>query len=241
MSCCESYDAFLNRIFSFEKQDFSFGVERVEPSASVKDKVNEDRTFRYFIGDTVVFDLEDSQKSFIQNHYVEPLYRVAEDCLAEKFNERTLHMTLHDLNSSAQNDSRVMQRMFETEVALAQRLHEANIRAERINMVTTCVFNMVNTSLVLGLKPKTKEDYEKLMKLYWFVEDVLQLPYPLTPHITLAYYRRNGFEGMQLQDIERVINELNRETFEITLSTDRLYYQKFVNMNEFVNIMPFIR
>lgn len=241
MSYCESYEAFKKRIFSFQKQDFSFGAKHLDPSSSVKDKVNEDRTFRHFIGDTVVFDLDDSQKNFVQNHYVEPLYRLAGDCFAEKFKEHTLHMTLHDLNSSAQADIAVMQKMFETEVILAQRLREAEFNPECINMITTCVFNMVNTSLVLGLRPKTEDDYNKLMKLYYFVEDICCLPYPLTPHITLAYYNQNGFAGAKLQEIERVVNDLNNNNFEIILSTDRLYYQRFINMNTFFNIMRFAK
>ena len=239
--CCESYDDFLRRIFSFQNPNFTFGVGRFEPSGSVPYKVNADGTFSSFIGDTVVFDLEQSQKHFIKTHYIEPLYSVSWNCFAEKFYESTLHMTLHDLNSSQYNDFAVMQKMFETEVELARRLRDVAHKPDDIHMVTTCVFNMVNTSLVLGLKPKTEEDYGKLMKLYYLVDEVCQLPYPLTPHITLAYYNRYGFEGEQLGEIERVVNEMNRDSFEITLSTGKLYYQKFLNMNEFFNIMPFIR
>jgi len=236
----ESYEDFLERIFSFENPNFTFGLEKFEPSGSVVAKVDADGKFSRFVGDTVVFDLEPLQKRFIQTRYIEPLYRVAPECFAEKFHESTLHMTLHDLNASV-NDDVVMHRVFETEIRLAQKLREATIKPERINMVTTCVFNMVNTSLVLGLKPKTQEDYDKLMWLYYFVEDICQLPYPLTPHITLAYYGRNGFAGERIESIEKVVNELNCSNFEITLSMDRLYYQKFLNMNEFFNIMSFTK
>jgi len=95
--------------------------------------------------------------------------------------------------------------------------------------------------MVLGLKPKTQEDFAKLMRLYYFVDDICQLPYPLTPHITLAYYGRKGVEGKDLWRIEKVVNEMNRECFSMTLATEKLYYQKFVNMDAFVNVMPFVR
>jgi len=237
----ESYDNFLGRIFSFEKPDFSFGVAKFNPSGSVSKKVNEDGTFRRFIGDTVVFDLEHSQKQLIKTFYIDPLYDVAGGCFAEKFHETTIHMTLHDLNSSEYDDYDVLKKMFETEVELVKRIRDVACAPDSIKMVTTCVFNMVNTSMVIGLVPKTQEDYHKLMKLYNVVDDICQLPYPLTPHITLAYYNRNGFEGELLTEIERIVNKMNDVSHEIVLSTSRLYYQKFVNMNTFFNVIPFIK
>jgi len=237
----ESYEDFLERIFSFENPNFTFGLEKFEPSGSVVAKVDADGKFSRFVGDTVVFDLEPLQKRFIQTRYIEPLYRVAPECFAEKFHESTLHMTLHDLNSSEYDDYEVLKKMFETEVELAKRLQDVASTPDSIHMVTTCVFNMVNTSLVLGLIPKSDADYHKLMKLYYLVDEVCQLPYPLTPHITLAYYNRYGFEGEKLRAIERTVNEMNGRNHEIVLSTSRLYYQKFVSMNEFFNIMPFTK
>jgi len=237
----ESYNDFLERIFSFENPNFSFGVEKFNPSGSVFKKVNEDGTFRRFIGDTVVFDLEQSQKQLIKTDYIDPLYSVSGDCFAEMFNESTLHMTLHDLNSSEYDDYDVLKNMFDTEVELAKILRNVTTLPDRIDMVTTCVFNMVNTSLVIGLKPKTPKAYYELMTLYQVVDEIYQLPYPFTPHITLAYYRRNGFEGKQLEEIERVVNEMNCKRHEITLFPSRLYYQKFVNMNEFFSIIPFYK
>lgn len=235
----ESYEEFLERINSFEKPYFHFGVERLEPSNSVKQKVDGNGMFKDFIGDTVVFELDEKQKCFLQTHYIDELYLENSNCFAEKLKESTLHMTLHDLNSSAEAGM-VMHRMFETEIVLAKRIREARLKKQSINMVTTCVFNMVNTSLVLGLKPEKKEDYEKLMELYYLIEAFYPLPYDLTPHITLAYYHRNGFEGEQLEEIQRKVNKLNEKQYRIELSTDRLYYQKFISMNEYFSIMPFI-
>ena len=101
--------------------------------------------------------------------------------------------------------------------------------------------NMVNTSLVLGLRPKYEEDYEKLMHLYSHIDKISPLSYPFTPHITLAYFNREGFGGEELRKIEHVINYLNRASFEIPLSTKRLFYQKFISMNDYFNILPFVK
>lgn len=241
MSYYEDFWAFQERIFSFEKSDFSFGVDYLSPSNSVMEKVNDDGTFRYFIGDTVVFDLDNSQKEFIQNHYLSPLYHIAGRTFAKEFHKKTLHMTLHDLNASNCSNEETLRRMFETEITLAEKLASANFKAETITMETTCVFNMVNTSLVLGLKPKSQCDYDKLMNLYMFVDDIQPLPYQLTPHITLAYYGKQGIEKSTLDSIERTINYLNKNHLDIVLSTTHLYYQKFVNMDNFFSIMPFVR
>ena len=237
----ESFRSFLDRIFLFEHANFSFWGDKFTPSESVFKKVAEDGYFKRFIGDTVVFDLDESQKRFIKTQFVDPLYNVAGECFAEKFHESTLHMTLHDLNSSEYDDYDVQKKMFETEAELSKRLQDRESTPDSIHMITTCVFNMVNTSLVLGLIPRSDEDYHKLMRPYYLVDEVYQLPYPLTPHITLAYYGRNGFEGEELRAIERTVNEMNGRNHEIVLSTSRLYYQKFVSMNEFVSVMPFVK
>ena len=238
---CETYNQFLDRIYSFEKPEFSFGQQWFEPSASAKAKVDERGKFKHFIGDTTVFDLSDIDKYFITKHYIDPLYNVVGDVLAERFCTNTLHMTLHDLNSTNTEDYQVVKKMFYTEIELAKKISNNKIYNQSINMVTTCVFNMVNTSLVLGLVPETEDDYIKLMTLYNLVDSVQELPYPLTPHITLAYYAKNGFYGEKLHEVENIVNALNHESFYITLYTDKLYYQKFINMNKFISIMPFVK
>lgn len=235
----ESYADFLSRISSFQKADFSFGVERFFPSDSAKSKVDETSAFRDFFGDTVVFNLNDEQKHFIKEHFIAPLYIAAPECLAEQLNERTLHMTLHDLNASNNCDASFLQKMFETEILLSEVVRQANIQPQTITMTTTFVFNMVNTSLVLGLLPKTDRDHHNLMYLYSLVESVHSLPYPLTPHITLAYFNHSEFTGDSLYTLQNAVNALNHQQFDISLSTDNLFYQKFISMNDYFNIMSF--
>ena len=103
-------------------------------------------------------------------------------------------------------------------------------------MRTKFIFNMVNTSLVLGLYPVNEEEYAKLMVLYDSIDKIKSLPYPFTPHITLAYYNRFGFSENSKRKLETVVNSLNKESFLIELNTDNLYYQKFTNMNNYINI-----
>lgn len=90
-------------------------------------------------------------------------------------------------------------------------------------MKTNYIFNMVNTSIVLGLYPADEIEYKKMMKLYQLVDDIKNLPYPLAPHITLAYYNRNGFSKDLVSRLENTVNKLNENIFEIELSTENWY------------------
>ena len=96
---------------------------------------------------------------------------------------------------------------------------------------------MVGTSLVLGLYPASEEDYCKLMELYERFNEVKYLNYSLTPHITLAYYNVHGFHAESARKLETVIYNLNDLELEIELSTEQLYYQKFITMNHYIDIL----
>ena len=107
-------------------------------------------------------------------------------------------------------------------------------------MKTKCVFNMVNTSLVVGLYPVDEQEYEKLMALYCLFDEVKTLSYSLTPHITLAYYNVNGFSVKSELKLEKVVRELNECELEIELDVRNLYYQKFRSMNDYINIFSMV-
>ncbi|MBR4110763.1 MAG: ligT like phosphoesterase [Clostridia bacterium] len=241
MSSYEGFDNFMHRILSFQKPDFHFGVERFVPSGSIPGKVREDRSFSTFVGDTVVFNLSEVQKKIIFERYIKPLYEAVPHCFAEMLQEHTLHMTLHDLNASAVCDYDVTESMFETEVLMARLIEALKVKPQTISMITTCAFNMVNTSLVLGLRPATEDDYEKLMDLYCHVDKIRSLPYPFTPHITLAYFNREGFGIEEIRRIEHLLTYLNKVCFEVPLSTESLVYQKFISMNDYFNVLPFVK
>lgn len=228
----ETYQEFLSRINSFEKPEVSFGAEDFVPSTSVVQKVNEENGFSNFYGDTVVFELDSHTKHQL-SEYVKALYEVVPQCFCEKLRTDTFHMTLHDLSNAPVKEA-VAADMQENERAI--QLQEKAITSQTIVMRTKYVFNMVNTSLVLGLYPINESEYTKLMNLYNMMDSVKSLPYPFTPHITLAYYNRHGFKTEDARKLEQVVQELNRTSFEIQLCTEDLYYQHFVSMNAYQNI-----
>ena len=105
-------------------------------------------------------------------------------------------------------------------------------------MKSKYIFNMVNTSLVLGLYPADEDEYRGLMELYYIFDSVKELSYPLTPHITLAYYNINGFDLQAAEVLEDTVNRLNNNEFELELNVHYLYYQRFTSMNDYINIFP---
>ncbi|MDE5769135.1 MAG: hypothetical protein K2H82_07090 [Oscillospiraceae bacterium] len=231
----ETYQEFLNRIQAFELPLLSLRDGDFIANASVAEKVNENHAFHPFYGDTVVFDLSEQEKSQL-NHMIEQLYQEAPDCFSERLINSTMHMTLHDL-SNFPVLAEVFDKMQENEIQLRQLLSDMPIPEQSIQMKSQAVFNMVNTSLVLGLYPADAQEYKKLMYLYSLIDRIMKLPYPMTPHITLAYYRRKGFSQENKRKLEHVVNTLNQSSHTFHLTTKRLYYQHFESMNAYNNIL----
>lgn len=233
----ENYKDFLNRINSFEKETLYLGDDDFQVNSGVLAKVSNNK-FANFYGDTVVFNLDNSTKSKLAE-ITEKLHSFAGECFCEKLKESTFHITLHDLNNSPVLQD-ISTDISKSEINLKKTLQNNPIKSQTIRMKTSYIFNMVNTSIVLGLYPADNVEYNKLITLYNLVDKIKVLPYPLTPHITLAYYNQNGFSKNSARKLESIVNKLNKEQFEIPLSTKNLVYQKFTSMNNYIDIFSFI-
>ena len=228
----ENYIEFLDRINSFEKKDISFGESDFSVNPSFTKKVDGNNAFRDFYGDTIVFDLDDVTKCKLAE-IVEEIYESAPECFCEKLISSTFHMTLHDLSNAPVLDE-VAAELFSNELKVLELKQKVDVC--KIKMKSKYIFNMVNTSLVMGLYPADEYEYEKLMKLYYLFDEVKQLSYPLTPHITLGYYNVDGFSRESATKLEEVVRELNERELEMELDVRNLYYQKFRSMNDYINI-----
>ena len=233
----ESYKNFLDRINSFEKKEMYLGDNYFNVSASISQKVDKNNKFQPFYGDTVVFNLDDTAKEKLVR-IAECIYAVAAECFCEKLDSNTFHMTLHDLSNSPVLEN-IATDMFKNELSIIKKAEL--VCAQKIKMRSKFIFNMVNTSLVLGFYPVDEENYHKLMKLYTLFDDVKKLEYPLTPHITLGYYNIYGFHTNSARKLETIVNKLNENVMELELDTRELFYQKFVSMNEYINIFHLVR
>lgn len=230
----ENYKEFLLRIGEFQFTDMDLGKNYFKGRPSLLDKIDENNRLKDFFGDTVVFELDEVTKAVI-GEMMDEIYEAVPECFAERLKTDTLHVTLHDLSNSP--------RPRDVEEEMARNLEEIKIRAPRfgkrvIRMRTSVIFNMVNTSLVLGLVPINEDEHQKLMELYGVADEVKRAHYPLTPHITLGYYNIHGFDERSVRTLEAVVGRMNRrEPMEILLDADRLYYQRFSSMNSYENVV----
>ena len=230
----ERYEDFLMRVSAFEVAEIDLGKSYFRGRASLGDKIDGENRLKPFYGDTVVFDLDEAVKNRI-SHIVDKLYSAAGDCLAERLSGSTLHMTLHDLSNGGNLDL-LRGKMAENE----EKIRRVSLPSRTIRMKSTFVFNMVNTSLVLGLVPADEGEYKKLMELYEVFDGILPSKYPLTPHITLAYFCLCGFGDEAKERLRAAVNEINKEAqLDIVLDTKRLYYQHFFSMNDYRNVINF--
>ncbi|MGN1111647.1 MAG: hypothetical protein ACI4RP_00440 [Acutalibacteraceae bacterium] len=231
----KSYNEFCDWIFSFEEHPLNGqSTKEFKPNDNISAKVDGNGGFKPFFGDTVVFDIDERSKQIV-GEYADKLYQAAGGCFADRLITDTLHMTLHDLSNSPEL-SAVSEEMDCNKSRLLQSLAKTPIEQDSIVMQSTYVFNSSNTSMVLGLMPKGEAEYEKLMSLYGRIDEIKHLGYSLVPHITLAYYRNIGFDYLSLDKLIHAANELSKNKLEIILRTNRLYYQRFTDMNSYNNI-----
>jgi hypothetical protein len=107
-----------------------------------------------------------------------------------------------------------------------------------LKMKTTWLFNMVNTSIVLGLSPADEESRKQLDEMYMTLEKVVPLGYALTPHITMAYFRPGTYSQEQVQ---RLTSALKAVDLDITLRMQDLVFQNFTDMNHYETVVfPYV-
>ena len=185
-----------------------------------------------FRGNTTVFLLDEATKEQLQA-VQDSLYRAAPEMLAEPLEPDTFHMTLHDLANGRPGQWGLEEHMKYTaenaSALLAQWKQEKPLR-----MKATWLFNMVNTSIVMGFAPESEADCNLLMGLYEDFQSVCPLNWGLTPHVTLAYYKPGYYGQEWVEELNRVFREAeDMGQIHIQLSTEDLFYRTFQNMNTY--------
>lgn len=75
--------------------------------------------------------------------------------------------------------------------------------------------------------------------MYECLEEVRSLPYPLTLHCTLAYYKPGFYTPQEWNDLYQFINQWNHQyldKFHLVLDCNRIEYQFFNSMREYRTI-----
>jgi hypothetical protein len=198
---------------------------------NLRKKVDEEGNLLPFVGNTVVFLLDEDTKEQLRN-LQEELYRAAPDMLAKPLQMSTFHMTLHDLANGTPDQPGLLEYMNYTQERASQILLGWKAAAP-LRMRTTWLFNMVNTSIVLGLAPADEDSYTRLDAMYQAFEQILPLGYALTPHITLAYFRPGNYTAEEAACLSHALHDVNME---ITLCPADLVLQNFVDMNHYMTV-----
>lgn len=193
-------------------------------------KVNHIGGFLPFYGNTVVFDLSDETKQALQV-LQEELYRNAGWMLSQKLEPSTFHMTLHDLVNGSELTEEMRTRMAEAEAKVKLILEQWKSQTP-LHMKTTWLFNMVNTSIVLGLAPAEEESWRRLDEMYTTLEPVVALGYALTPHITMAYFKPGSYSQYDLDCLRKALHPVE---LDVELTMKNLEYQEFADMNHYTS------
>lgn len=231
----ESLNEFRQRTNSFNQS--SINIEGFYTNHNLINKINYDGKMAEFIGNTVVFNITDDIKDSIYN-IQNKLYTECKDILAKPLSKETFHITLHDLISG--KPSVEINNKIESIQKLALKLVNdiSNIKFN-IKLQSTFLFNMVNTSMVIGFEPFDDKSCKELMKYYEMFQSIVNLNYPLTPHVTVAYFKpsEEKIDKNWIYKIQEVIDFVKKqEKIEVTLTNEMLEYQLFSDMNNYYKI-----
>lgn len=194
-------------------------------------KVDADGRILPYAGNTTVFLVDEAAKLRLAQ-LQDGLYAAAPELLAERLRPETFHMTLHSLEDGGP-DRPGLSELMRAAQERARPLLEGWRSGEPIRMRATWLFNMVNTSVVLGLAPADAGSYERLDAMYAALEAVKPLGYAMTPHITMAYYRPGCYARDQVEALRAALRPVE---LELTLGMDGLVLQDFADMNSYVTV-----
>ena len=94
---------------------------------------------------------------------------------------------------------------------------------------------MTNGSVALGFAPDTEEDCALLMGMHARFQAVVALNYPLTPHVTLAYFRPGSYTPEEVAQLAEALREINAlPKVRIIVDTGCLHYYTFEDMNTYI-------
>lgn len=198
-------------------------------SPGLRQKVDETGWFKPYRGNTVIFRLGDVEykqqkgrhspaKMQAQIEGIKTrLYARCGIMLAEPLPQCTFHITLHDLQSEGGAGSPEFIDQMGKSGRKAREILSGFRKYfhEPLRLRGTWVFNLVNTSIVLGFCPEDEDSCRRLMAMYQELQEAAFLPYPLTPHVTLAYYRPGAYGQKDLERLRQFLEEENQRIFEI--------------------------
>ena len=209
---------------------------------NVLNKVDPDGQYRTFPGTTVVFRCNEPMFEVISPLQDELHFQLTEsEILAQRLPSATFHMTVHDLVSPEQKNAHSLPDYFHEMDDSLRRAVEVvssfrkSYRDKCISMAADHVVNMVSKSIVMLLKPVKEEDFELLLEMYHQFDEIIRLPYPLTPHITLAYFKPCMIDGDKLGKVVVSLNERLKTLPVFDFTVENLTAQRFLDMQTYID------
>lgn len=181
-----------------------------------------------FYGNTIAYFLDKPALDLI-DRITDLLYDKLAEGLAERLPLDMAHLTLHDLHASVTLDA--VEALISTNASRVSELVEKAREVGTIKMVCTTVFNLMNTSVVIGLSAATEHDHHKLMQARSLFDEIVPSG-TFTPHITVAYYRPEAPVPLNPETLAATLEQLTLvlADFELELRPEHLYELKFDSM-----------
>ncbi len=229
----ENLQAFHARVDGFQRDSLPHdGWLFTKPL--LMEKVAPDGTLLPFFGNTMIFDLpKEAQLTIARMQLI--LHHRCAWMLAEPLTPATLHMTLHDLRSGV--DAAALTEPIRETGEMARAILRAQREAQLppVHLTSTAAFNMTSGSVCLGFAPDTEADCAVLMGLHAQYQEVVALNYPLTPHVTLAYFKPGSYGPETVSALAEALRSINAlPKLHLTLDTACLNYYRFEDMNTYL-------
>ena len=198
------------------------------------EKVAPDGGLLPFFGNTMIFDLPvETQLEIARMQLL--LHHRCGFMLAQPLAPATLHMTLHDLLNGV-DAAALAEPVRRTGEAAKAILHRPRAAPQPpIRLTSTLAFNMTNGSVALGFAPDAEADCTALMSMHADYQAVVALDYPLTPHVTLAYFRPGSYAPEAVTALAEALAAINAlPRVHIAVAAGCLHYYTFEDMNTYI-------
>ena len=229
----ESLQAFHARVDGFQRDSLPHdGPLATKPL--LVEKVAPDGRLLPFFGNTMIFDLPaETQLQIARMQLI--LHHRCSFLLAQPLAPATLHMTLHDLLNGVDASALAEPVRRTGEAARAILRQQRTAQLPPIRLTSTLAFNMTNGSVALGFAPDTEADCAALMAMHGDYQAVVALDYPLTPHVTLAYFKPGSYAPADVARLAEALREINAlPRVHITVDAGCLHYYTFEDMNTYI-------
>lgn len=221
----ETLHEFNDRVRSFQinsvPDEPRFGLP-----VSLQEKVAQ-RTgaLRPYYGNTVAYLLSDGARDLVGSA-VNELYSRFGESLSLPLPLETAHVTLHDLYASP--DRAHVARQIDASTAIVV---DAVAKARAIGTIyteCTAVFNLMDTSVAIGLRAADQDEHRKLQAARHLFDKIVPSG-QYTPHITLAYYRPSAPILLPPEEFRDALKDLTEGLAgaPVVLEPDRLHAMCF--------------